>query len=122
MIQKEHLRIGNLVKYGTAIYIVDELRDNNITLCDSEFIPDTYYGTYAEIEPIPLTEDLLVRLGFVQKESVYTLRLASFELVFYKYSNSLEFYLESVGVDIMYAHQLQNLIFALSGTNLKLNP
>jgi len=76
------------------------------------------------IEPIPITEEWLLKFGFVRKEdyfhlnnkffSGYAFDLKNFCLVkeYPAYGN--EFHT----TDIMYVHQLQNLIFALTGEEL----
>jgi hypothetical protein len=111
------LRIGNLVyKYypsGIEIEAVNEI--------NSYFVNGI--GISA-IEPIPLTEEWLVKFGFEEEkdnDGVFGFKLKNFW-----YINEYQFRLsnfidtESMVIDnkIHHIHQLQNLYFALTGEEL----
>ena len=85
--------------------------------------------TFNQIEPIPLTEELLLKCGFEKylKKDVYFKKGDSFELhQFNKYGHfsyvcgdNLEGNFISIRID--WLHQLQNLYFALMGRELTIS-
>lgn len=79
-----------------------------------------------EVEPIPLTEEWLLRFGFEEEGESFNLNDFSIELIgddgrwctyFFDTYHSVECSLSL----IKYVHQLQNLYFALTGEELILN-
>lgn len=134
------LRIGNLVYLKLEIagesficaYPVASINcDATLRLTSDNIEHENYsggtIGCYAikRIQPIPLTEEWLVKFGFVKKSHS--------ECFLYEGDS---FTLEEIGVGvfeynlmdndfsklspIIYVHQLQNLYFALTGTELTL--
>ena len=74
--------------------------------------------------PIPITPEWLERAGFESYDSQltyngYKMQAGSF-LIEFEYGQYC--FLESVGIDIIHIHQLQNLYFALTGTELTFKP
>lgn len=83
--------------------------------------------THLPYEPIPLTEEVLKRLGFMyDKETCtwsYTISLERFDYVFeLEHINDEVFItIHNIEWNYKYVHQLQNLFFGLTGFELKLN-
>jgi len=135
MIKAEELRIGNLLtdefynlydgkfntiisvesldKYGINLYLDN---DGNIAeLMDSWIEP---LITFNNLFPIPLTEEWLIRMGFIDGflktncgRWYYSNGFITVEL-----DNGMQHY--DMMVDIDYVHQLQNLYFSLIGEEL----
>jgi hypothetical protein len=112
----EELRIGNSVQYastGLHFFVGSINKDGLDVYNDIE-------STWIEIdqfEPIPLTEEWLVRLGFEDRGSIFKLSsilIRYDEGKFYFIYN--EPFLESI--EIKFVHQLQNLFYALKGSEL----
>jgi hypothetical protein len=118
------LRIGNLVNYK----IVDELDERKewfepceIDAVDLQVI-DSYY------QPIPLTEEWLLRFGFEDKKTCFNLskreelghdfgdfavsKYDDTQMKVWRGDRSIG------GCHIQHVHQLQNLYFALTGEEL----
>lgn len=127
MIKSIDLRIGNFVKdkkgviltvYGVAIS-----DGKNIIWYDKEA---GFYLEDYEIDPIPLTPDILEACGFVKKTDS-----APGIGDFHWYDNgdyeTIRVYNDWItlkgveSVPIKYLHHLQNLIFALTGQELTVN-
>ena len=123
-INKNELRLGNYLMYqGLYPVYVDSIGDYGFTCRGDEvFPPDNF-----DIEPIPLTEELVLSHGFVKDDDVYV----NHRIVIYK--NRLlgtdefdGFYcelqmrhpFETNFVHLQYFHQLQNLYFMLVGNEL----
>jgi len=116
MIESKELRIGNLFleRFTKEVLIVEELTVDKITFSGD-------YSTEWQAEPIPLTEEWLVKFGY-NNNQVYIrdLKVTTTE------DNEPIYYLadeydNGVGCnDIEYVHQLQNLYFALTGEELKI--
>ena len=126
MIQANELRIGNWVgiqetalhadgcNYLEAIFQIKELKKDVAQF--KGFHTEEYYK---DLKGIPLTEEWLVRLGFKKISPHGSIwKLGNFhvqdfiQLGIYECNNH---------VKIKYIHQLQNLYFALTGEELKLN-
>lgn len=105
------LRIGNLV--------YDPFDHCSVSILDIDFIAE-HLKTF---KPIPLTEEWLLKFGFVKGESHET------GAIYYNYDIDdkryhVKMYNGKATFDIdwlipcEYVHQLQNLFFALTGTEL----
>lgn len=117
--------IDDIEALAGGVFTIGNLSDDELNL---------YVGTeliefnYNEIEPIKLTGDILKRLGFIESsaELLYLpMPEIKSEIRFEKQPYGNVVTLQSiVGMfipnDIDYVHQLQNLFFALTGTELQL--
>ena len=142
----EELMIGNYVFFNNKISKVSFLReDGKIGVIFSNIYRENIY----QIEPIPLTEEWLLKFGFEnwglgklysnehEKYTRYVLHniidgTSNFEVHFvtsnYGGVEHTQFIIScdeddriNFGIDIEYVNQLQNLYFALTGTELELN-
>lgn len=132
------LRIGNYLKYNSKIVEVFGLRPRYIEYYDED---EFLVGDNPEyFEPIELTEELLVKIGF---ELVNTKRLAGYELVKELENNVYEFFVfkifdnndtllnirkqkgggfeygEFTKRGIKYLHELQNAYYLLTNEELE---
>lgn len=131
------LRIGNLFNFKNEDHseIAPIYSFNyNLSLISSG-TPESnraYPFNGVTIEPIPLTEEWLLRFGFEKRVlttqigvfneySIYhdAFNLASIEWLDEEKSAYLCFEGTQCGIDIKYVHQLQNLYFALTGKELE---
>jgi hypothetical protein len=106
------LRIGNWIRTSKEEQVVD-------VLCDSLSTINQHCITYDMVAPIPLTEEWFVRFGFEHEETEYS-------WFFHKDGVRLFFHngvwnYSSLNTVIKSVHQLQNLYFALTGEELKIN-
>lgn len=123
------LRIGNYIQYipikNPVKIIATDSRNNSIVHDNSEALIDGQY------EPIPLTDEWLLKFGFAKKPNAgYHNR----DLEYYDHRNMMlfiendKYYLGYNSRDydcerfnsreIKHVHQLQNLYFALTGDEL----
>lgn len=121
MIKANEIRLGN--------YVVSI--ENNIYQIDEHDFEYTHNGCISDINPIPITEELLVKFGF-EKPSV----CGSYVILYLNDENkpsSLQIPLFRKDViqicrsgicayeaKCEYVHQLQNLYFALTGEELEI--
>ena len=130
------LRIGIYVRALTP-YMDSKIR-NNIVKIDEDFMEVIMSArNYDDIEPIPLTPELLEKCGFkvgskYSNGSYYKKELVphGYFLLFYSYTTK-DFIYETIDsndygyntprVTIMYVHQLQNLYFSLTNEELIIN-
>ena len=120
----KELRIGNLVKCDGRIF--------EIYCTDKEYpyLNTEEFGVgvveWDDIEGVPMTEDILLKVGFVKHDRGYisgvhnTLFSGLMKL---KFDHMLQSFVFSVGeysdiTRVQYLHQLQNLYFALTGEEL----
>lgn len=130
MIEARELRIGNLVLDRNGLTaVVDEIRVNSVKL--SKFKGYTFESfTYDEINPISITEMWLENIGF--KNIGLSGNMFEYKDLI---GNDNRFIIESDGYlfypqinfdlccwsEFKYVHQLQNLYFALTGSELTFN-
>lgn len=117
------LRIGNLI-YKDIIHMdtsvtKDVWKVSALDIRDCDHYKDDFNG-----EPIPLTEEWLIRFGATKHSSInYKLMVGALPMSLRIspgsncYSELGEIYL---GQHITHVHQLQNLYFALTGEELQL--
>jgi len=127
---KNQYRIGNTIHcilLGESNVL--EIRNDGISICNplnklnAYFIPN---DEFRRLEPLPLTEEWLLRFGFKDDEpfSILTLN-KSVSMEYYQYRRTeSKFTLVNNGhvfelPHIQYVHQLQNLYFALTGQELE---
>jgi hypothetical protein len=118
------LRIGNYVNvpnYKQCPFRIDAFEHcsekfikvaQEVILNGFEVHPLTWYG--GDLQPIPLTEEWLLKLGAKKDKIDNTYYLSELEIIlpnFFRYKTSMIRRIEHV-------HQLQNLYFALTGEEL----
>lgn len=134
------LRIGNLVKSNnpkhhprilgeilvvTGIYPTTGFENEKAHGVNLEHVnqkPNTYYESYSQfikfIEPIQLTEEILLKFDFDKIENGTYLNKFYVTIV----SGYFVFWITDIySVAIKYVHELQNLYFALTGEELEIN-
>lgn len=147
MIQANELRKGNLVSFGIneVVYLtVETIGENGINgkyNIDEDFVAEgveysPYFDEYKfkDIDPIPLTPEILEQAGLYTPNSRGQLEIGSntisframlneakegnitFEIITEEIENS--FFLP---VKVKHLHQLQNIYFALTGEELEIN-
>jgi hypothetical protein len=104
------LRIGNFTTLG-VVYLIDQ---DVFRVVDNE--GDSFKNTWANIQPIPLSEKWLLKFGFETNDVRYW-QISSFRLHINRYGEWI-FKVETFEQEIKYVHQLQNLYFALKGEEL----
>lgn len=110
MIQAKDLRIGNWVDtIDGQLQVIDVMCDSvNTKLHNGLLFDDT--------DDIPLSEDVLVRCGFTTDRWGWVIVINDFRLrldIHYSYK-----LLNENPISIKYLHQLQNLFYAVAGTEL----
>jgi hypothetical protein len=121
MIQANELRIGNLVCFIDETGASPDYIETNVGMMEIQHAiknNDFFQG-------IPLTEEWLVRFGLMDKPSYKAFHIGSMEfdipsMIGGCLDNELGLDQEN-SIHIQSVHQLQNLYFALTGEELKLN-
>jgi hypothetical protein len=124
-LKASELRIGNFLRAKKDYH--NQFHGNGIvsSIEQSKFvILDHYPGKW--FEPIPLTEEWLLKFGFkwkglIAKGRYLTLFTPCGKAIVYKESHFI-FTGVTIEVQTNYLHQLQNLYFALTGEELILKP
>ena len=118
------LRIGNLIKYTDYPNLKDNLLGKVICVTgdDISFMSDC---NVAYLEPIKLTEDLLIKLSFNKNGRVIKTYVMIGDEINFNILVNLEnefYFYPSIAIKwsvrLEYVHQLQNLYFALTGEEL----
>jgi hypothetical protein len=121
----QDLRIGNLV-YGVSdrIETVSAIYGDNRIQTHIPQLAESYYEEdVALFEPIPLSEDILLRLGFEKVKSDYE-EAETYDfylgIIYFNMANTSTKISGKYCLSFIpdYVHQLQNLYFALTGTEL----
>ncbi len=107
--RSNELRIGNLIQKNGKIHYTNifTLRDiKNLSIDDTDIF-----------EPIPLTEEILLKCGFEKVAGFYSSKDEILELT----CDFIVWKPNTKKLEIKYLHQLQNLYFALTGEELEIN-
>lgn len=133
MIKANELRIGNVFRGVGGVQTVLSLEENTDRgRCN--YSSDEHRSMYShlilchqncnqykpfEIDPIPLTEEILLKCGF-EKAKVNTIINAYISFSFYLtiYDDKLFYEWKGGNIEVKHLHQLQNLYFALTGQEL----
>lgn len=116
--EARELRIGNYIKIHNTITKVEGLSTWDNIIQNSDFAE----RELKEFQPIPLTEEWLLKFGFKKElDSFYRIK-NSYLLEVLFHDKGFTITTQSVCLNhINYLHQLQNLYFALTGAELTLN-
>lgn len=120
----EELRIGNCVHFDMNNPREDNEPEQGYVdhIITAKDLNDK--ETIERLTPIPLTEEWLLKLGMKKDGYDYWSGPVYFELAECRdgeYINSVNSHEYDHGIKIKYVHSLQNLYFALTGEELKLN-
>jgi hypothetical protein len=124
MIDPKHLRIGNYIRYNEKFPYDPELElDNEGPLSEDDFnhmLIDSEFRKNAEY--IPLTAEWLERFGFKSTSEGYWAD-DNLEVGYTTTDENMQYEYLSIKsmtemVDLKYVHQIQNLYFALTGSEL----
>lgn len=129
MINARELRIGNILELDEEIYLKFPDGEKTVVHPKGEILKVTAiseneiicHGVNTKPEYlnyIPLTPDLLERFGFENNNGTFRLQNKQ-NGIWFALNYKFEFELHTQ-VSIKYVHQLQNLFFALTGTELEL--
>ena len=114
----KELRIGNLVQCKVTQHeAIIEMIDSQCSVCS---LQDGLCDLHL-LEPIPLTKEWLLKLGFeyCQLKTSKRFWLPNFNIrIFNRNSKTKVSYRNITFEHILYVHQLQNLYFALKGEEL----
>ena len=124
MINANELRRGNIITYIK----INKKKQVIVSGIATTMIACKECATgFEHFEPIPLSEDWLLKFGFVKCGNLITTQtikapiIGSFSLLL---SEGKWFFVPNVriewSVEITHVHQLQNLYFALTGEELKI--
>lgn len=140
MIDVRELRIGNFFK----ISVCDNFRVDEIYKKEDRFYyvknnigyNESYlYGVVEDLQPIPITEEMLLKCGFrlcIKEDLLYAFEPGIFRIFdFYIRRIDNKFYLYHIGNDdysngvirdipLLYLHQLQNIYYDFTGKELNI--
>lgn len=126
MIAPQELRIGNyLITASTRIFCIvrsiDDLsKEIHIDTIEDGNVFDTWDMEYQELEPVPISPEILDRAKFSYNFIVYSIGnfwLAPNDGWYDVYLHGLS---SGISCRIKYLHQLQNLYFALTNQELQI--
>lgn len=80
--------------------------------------PLTWYG--GDLEPIPLTEEILLKCGFEEDANLFHNNIALYKNGVGGFNYNANYFEHDNLISVDYLHQLQNLYFALTGEELKI--
>lgn len=124
MISPEELRIGNIIMnrngQTSAVTSISPFRSEVITDCNGVLVT----GNFSDINPVPINNDWLNKFGFLKRNSTMQTSYFNnfFELIDYGIQGHglklrLSIALHDLPI-ISKVHQLQNLYYAITGTEL----
>jgi len=120
------LRIGNLITHKSEVIKVTGIGEYGIQSKEGDRILNSRYST-PDLEPIPLTEEWLVKMGFDKYRNCFLTYKKVYEKDYIHIrifrSGAISFIIKNREGNDEYkqlksVHQLQNLYFALTGEEL----
>jgi len=116
----QELRLGNYV-YGLTDRIETIQGIGKMLLTKTGKLERLFSVECADVNPIPLTEQWLLDFGAIQKQGrAYFIGKLNFTYEHNELSQFVRFHYSGKVAYLQYVHQLQNLYFALTGTELTL--
>ena len=110
----QDLRIGNWVQFRHT--------ETPVLITLGDFVREYKEEHLEDYEPIPLTEEWLVKFGFEKQLDGNYKHPNSHEIEVFFHNRGFEVIVDSTCKNhIKHVHQLQNLYFALTGEELELN-
>lgn len=130
MINMQELRKGNMVKCLSHLpigyYMPSYPHTEVLEIKDTAVETEAGTHKYREIAPIPLTEEIILKSGGIKTDQTYIFKNNETDpLPVSILMDGGQFFLEiknekySISIDSV--HHLQNLYFALKGTEIKIN-
>ncbi len=122
MIEKTELRIGNIVLFDTKQDIIHSLMNSSVT-------GDLHsHWHYERLQPIPLTPEILGKCGLINVRD-FTYVLKHSDTIHIVLIQGLKYFMVSItgpfGMVQLpakhYLHEIQNMVHALTGTELTIN-
>jgi hypothetical protein len=111
-LQNNELRIGNYIKFHNTITKVE-----GFSIWDNVIQSDNFSERQLkDFDPIPLTEEWLLKFGF--KKGVFGFFEPKKRLLIEQGGSPIVYDNKLLNTKIKHVHQLQNLYFALTGTEL----
>lgn len=133
MVEANELRVGNLVHRNDYVSDLFQIRSisqdriHAINVVEIDVVNNTIYSsdcTLSELEPIPLTEEWLLKFGFsVSDQPSWNVYEIGEWFILLMEKRDTKIILGALAdnipdVEIKFVHQLQNLYFALTGAEL----
>lgn len=117
-LKASELRIGNWIAKRIGFDKIISIYSNKVVVSTPK--EDEYgYATLNmyDVKPIPLTKEIIEKAGMREKEDnvYYSFDRPNIKLT---YVGQWHCYVDSYPITLNYLHQLQNLYFALTGTEL----
>lgn len=121
--KKEELMYGNKLLFLNEVVTfshISQIREDGIFWIKT--IESKIDSKSFHFKPIPITEEWLLKFGFVQSQDIDTIFGLKLNDFWYINEFQIRNNFNSILLDfeLKYVHQLQNLYFALTGTHLKL--
>jgi len=115
----KEFRIGNYVNFGSTLSVITGVLLENIIFKYNSGGEERHASLLTEgINIIPLTEEWLLKFGLQQNEYFWRIDDFVIKQTYDGYVPVSQKY--SIGIELQFVHQLQNLFFALKGKELTL--
>lgn len=121
----QELRIGNLVCYNGEVAKVKQITKHKIGYHTKPYEMGMNYARLCEIEPIPITEELLTKSGFVKRiysDKIFAHGEGMLSTVYFIESTMIDIRTEDNNATILckHLHQLQNAYYLVTGKELEI--
>lgn len=121
----QELRVENLVCYNGEVVKVEQITKHKIGYHTKPNETRMNYARLCEVEPIPITEELLTKSGFVKRiysDKIFAHGEGMLSTVYFIESTMIDIRTEDNNATILckHLHQLQNAYYLVTGKELEI--
>ena len=128
MVDKKELRVGNIIlrEYSVIPLTVMEIKENTVRVSYTSDKPRTALIEYENLAPICLTHEILEKLPqfteypFSDEDGCYFEWCKAKDFCLLSGDNNDVYICDSPDIRFKYLHQLQNLIYTITGNELEI--
>lgn len=124
--KSNEIRVGNIICFEATAHVVREIHREIVLHTWAPSGGARYYSPYEEIDGFPLMLDWIPKLGFILREKVWVFQ-PPLENIGWRLSPSIveDVWTLSRGDNeialVRYIHEVQNIYFALTGEEIKID-
>lgn len=123
MLKINELRLGSIIDFDGMKSVVKEIDNQGVVVFIKE-TDETEWIDLFQFTPISLTEEILLKFGFEQKDHLFRLHLVNSIYIEFNSECGLwyfDIYMNTSRIELQYLHELQNIYSSITFKELEIN-